>query len=110
MTTQQFLMPRIIAVPAPAGAVRAKWPRSFVTFLLAAVMAACRHDSPPAVGANTPPSANAGPDQAVQLGSTVTLNGSASSDVDGDSLSFAWTMTARPTGSTAALSIATGVT
>jgi len=45
------------------------------------------------LGANTPPTADAGPDQTAARNSTVTLNGSASDDVDGDALSFAWLQT-----------------
>ena len=52
---------------------------------------------------NRAPTANAGPDQTAALGSTVTLNGAASSDPDGNPLTFLWAFTARPTGSTAAL-------
>ena len=40
--------------------------------------------------ANRPPVANAGPDQSAELGSPVTLNGSLSSDADGDALSYEW--------------------
>ena len=53
---------------------------------------------------NSPPIANAGPDQTVNVGNTVSLNGSTSSDVDGNPLTFAWSITSRPSGSTAALS------
>jgi RHS repeat-associated protein len=53
---------------------------------------------------NTPPIADAGPDQSVPLFSTVTLDGTASSDVDGDALTFFWSFTSRPAGSTATLS------
>ncbi len=52
---------------------------------------------------NSPPVADAGPDQTVLVGETVTLTGAGSSDVDGDVLSFAWTLTGVPPGSTASL-------
>jgi len=58
--------------------------------------------------ANAAPVANAGVAQNVNTGSTVTLNGSASSDANGDALTYAWTLTGRPTGSAAALTGATG--
>jgi len=53
---------------------------------------------------NSQPLANAGPDQSVQVKDTVTLDGSSSSDVDGDVLSFLWSFTIRPVGSFAVLS------
>jgi len=53
---------------------------------------------------NSKPMANAGPAQSAPVGTTVTLTGSASSDVDGDPLTFFWSLTAVPTGSTATLS------
>ena len=40
---------------------------------------------------NQPPAADAGADLAVSEGSVVNLNGSSSSDPDGDSLSYSWT-------------------
>lgn len=57
--------------------------------------------------ANAAPVANAGPDQNVKNGAVVTLDGSASSDANGDALTYQWTMDARPAGSAAALSSAT---
>ncbi len=47
--------------------------------------------------------ANAGADQSVQVGQTVTLDGSASKDSKGTALSYSWSFTTRPTGSAAAL-------
>jgi hypothetical protein len=53
---------------------------------------------------NSAPVANAGPNQTVPLGSTATLNGSGSSDVDGDPLTYHWSLITKPAGSAAALS------
>jgi K319-like protein len=52
---------------------------------------------------NTAPVANAGPNQTVAVGSTVVLNGSGSSDVDGNPLTYDWTLLSKPALSNAAL-------
>ena len=59
---------------------------------------------------NSAPVANAGPNQTVLPGALVTLNGSASNDADGDPLTYLWTLTSRPVGSSAALANPTSVT
>lgn len=52
---------------------------------------------------NARPLANAGPDVEAAVGDRVALDGSGSSDADGDSLRFAWSLLARPSDSNAAL-------
>ena len=69
-----------------------------------------RGELPGSCGAgNTPPIAQAGRDQSVALGSLVTLDGSGSTDADGQQLTFAWSFSSRPSGSAAALSSPTAV-
>ena len=53
---------------------------------------------------NVPPIADAGPDQAVFVGNSVSLDGNRSMDMDGDPLTYSWSFTSLPTGSTATLS------
>jgi hypothetical protein len=52
---------------------------------------------------NLPPVANAGPDQTVTAGQLVTLNGTRSTDPNGDPLTYSWCLRGRPQGSTATL-------
>ena len=59
--------------------------------------------------ANVAPIANAGYAQTVVRGATVTLDGSGSTDANGDVLLYRWVLTYRPVGSSAALSLATAV-
>ena len=56
---------------------------------------------------NGTPVADAGADQTVTQGDTVTLDGTGSSDPDGDRLSYQWSLSTKPAGSTASLSSAT---
>src|SRR5579871_2598118 len=58
---------------------------------------------------NTAPVANAGPNQAVVPGTLVHLNGSGSTDVDGDPLTYSWRLINLPTGSAATLNSLTAV-
>ena len=55
-------------------------------------------------GGNNAPVANAGVDQSVPIGTTVTLDGTASSDSDNDNLTYSWSPVSLPSGSTAVLS------
>lgn len=59
--------------------------------------------------ANAAPVANAGIQQNAISGTTVSINGSASSDANGDALTYSWTLTSKPSGSTANLSSLTSL-
>lgn len=59
--------------------------------------------------ANVAPLAQAGVNQNVVLGATVTLDGSASSDANRDPLTYSWTLVSKPNGSGAQLSSLTDV-
>jgi IgGFc binding protein/PKD domain len=54
-----------------------------------------------------PPVANAGPNQTVNAGSTVQLSGAASTDTNGNQLTYSWAILSQPNGGTATLSNAT---
>jgi hypothetical protein len=58
---------------------------------------------------NSAPVANAGADQSAYVNDTVTLDGSGSTDVDGNLLTYRWAFTSKPDGSTAGLSDAASV-
>jgi pimeloyl-ACP methyl ester carboxylesterase len=85
--------------------------RLLAAISLAVLLGACGgggtdNASPPAI-ANTPPVASAGAAQSVVINAVVTLDGSGSSDVNGDALSYAWTLSGKPAGSTVALANST---
>lgn len=93
--------------------VHLKYQRLLAVILSTAVLVACgggggATDSPapapaPAPIVNSAPLASAGADQNVMTNVGVNLDGSRSSDVNGDPLSYAWTLTGKPAGSTVAL-------
>lgn len=62
-----------------------------------------------ALAVNTAPVANAGPAQTVVSPVLVTLTGAGSYDSNGNPLTYAWTLTSKPVGSTATLAGATTV-
>ncbi len=90
-------MPRTLRLLAP-------------TLALALFATACNGDDPEPEPENTAPTADAGADLAATVGQAATLDGSASSDADGDTLSFAWTIASAPAGSSARLTGADGAT
>ena len=57
-----------------------------------------------AATANAAPVANSGSNQNITIGSTVTLDGTASSDANNDSLTYKWTLQSKPSNSSATLS------
>src|SRR4030095_9520887 len=58
---------------------------------------------------NRRPTARAGQDRTVSTHSIATLNGGGSTDADGDSLTYKWTLVSRPEGSLASLESRTHV-
>ncbi len=58
---------------------------------------------------NHAPVANAGPDQTVAIGATVALDGTRSTDIDGNALAYRWSLSGFPNGSRAILANPTSV-
>ncbi len=61
-----------------------------------------------AIAVNRLPVAHAGEGGILRAGTAITVNGSRSSDPDGDALTWRWSLAARPAGSTAALGASAG--
>ncbi|WP_266365869.1 right-handed parallel beta-helix repeat-containing protein [Tellurirhabdus rosea] len=80
----------------------------FFVAAAAALLTGCKKETEPVepAGAVT---ANAGPDQNVQVGQTVTVDGSASADSKGKPLTYQWTLIRKPAKSTLTLAAANAV-
>ncbi len=83
----------------------------FSLFLAVTIVGAsgCRGVSQEGADGNSTPTANAGSDDTVLTGSVVNLDGSGSSDPDGDQLNYDWSIHSKPAGSSAFLSSPTEV-
>jgi len=74
---------------------------SLLLFSLFLSINGCKHDPKPT---NTSPISNAGGDQTTLVDNEVTLDGSNSKDLDGDNISYQWSVRSAPEGSNASLS------
>ncbi|WP_202427709.1 PKD domain-containing protein [Duganella margarita] len=89
--------------------------RSIIAASIAISLGACggggdsSSTSQPTSPVNTAPVANAGPAQTVVIGSSVTLNGNASNDAEKDPLTYSWTLSSKPIGSSASLPSSTSI-
>ena len=71
-------------------------------------LANCSKKDNPVIDNGTP-IANAGPDQKVKIGATVTLNGIDSKDPEGEALTYQWSLVSKPASSNAAITGTTAV-
>lgn len=84
----------------------------FCSGLLVVMLVGCgggsgRDCSPAVNSCNAAPVANPGGAQSVLVANTVNLDGSGSTDADGNPLTYAWTFVSKPAGSTATLASST---
>jgi len=84
--------------------------RWIVILLVVLILLGCNGGESNNSNGNNPPRANAGTDQSVSAGVQVALNGSTSSDPDGNPLTYSWSLTAKPAESFATIASATSVT
>jgi len=81
--------------------------KPFVAFLgvlvLCMSLSGCGGGTEATAATNVAPTANPGPSQNVVVGAVVSMDGSASKDSDGGSLTFKWTLIGKPNGSAATL-------
>ncbi len=98
--------------PHPRNSARATYDENMGKVLMYSGMINCYGPPPPNFdretwtygGTNQAPVADAGPDQSfILLGAEVFLDGTNSYDLDGDELSYSWTMIKAPVGSTASI-------
>lgn len=85
------------------------FPRLLRLVFLSLLLSACGGGGGSGSTAPTPPSANAGADQSLEYGGTVTLDASGSSSPRSATLSYTWTLASKPATSTAALSSTTAL-
>ena len=105
---------RLVAVKSGAGATVSQMPNSAVNFVFGLVVSdgdlqSAQSQVQVSLTVNDPPDADAGIDQTLETpedGAMVTLDGSGSSDPEGDSLSYSWVQTS---GRTLTLSDATAI-
>jgi len=83
----------------------------FLTLLAVTLLSGCGGGSTSSnQTTNTAPVANAGTNQSVVSGAQVSLNGAASSDANGNTLTYSWALTSKPANSNASLSNITSAT